>query len=219
MKSSEAVIYAINEIGIKEYPAGSNDVKYNTWYYGKPVMGNNYPWCCAFISWLFRNDRDLCKRTASCQDLLEWFEKSGCIVKTPKAGDIVFFKYLTNNRRTNHVGIVIDVKGSQIVTVEGNTSVTSQDNGGAVMQRTRTSNIVAYARPCYDDAWITVKKGTKGVFVKKLQHILNVKYGLHLKEDGDAGELTVQGIITAQALLGIEKDGIAGRDTWTKLGI
>ena len=81
--------------------------------------------------------------------MLEWFEKHQQIVKIPQAGDIVFFKFPTNKRRTNHVGYVISVNGSTITTIEGNTSQSSNDNGGSVMKRVRNSNIVAYARPKY----------------------------------------------------------------------
>ena len=34
-----------------ENPKGSNNVKYNTWYYGHPVSGEDYPWCAVFVSW------------------------------------------------------------------------------------------------------------------------------------------------------------------------
>jgi len=81
--------------------------------------------------------------------MLEWFEAHNLIVHTPQAGDIVFFKYSTNNRKTNHVGLVIDVKEKTIVTIEGNSSQSSNDNGGKVMKRTRSKNIVGYARPKY----------------------------------------------------------------------
>jgi GH25 family lysozyme M1 (1,4-beta-N-acetylmuramidase) len=46
---------------------------------------------------------------------------------------------------------VID-NGMKIKTIEGNTSVTSDDNGGAVMERTRSSNIVGYGRPEYAES-------------------------------------------------------------------
>lgn len=216
MKASELVNKSLAEVGTSEYPPNSNDVKYNTWYYGKAVSGSAYPWCAAFVSWLFK-DTDLCKKTASCADMLAWFEKRGQVVKNPQAGDIVFFKYSTNSRKTNHVGIVVGVQGNLISTVEGNTSVTSQDNGGSVMQRRRNSHIVAYARPLYDDAWITVKIGDKGEFVKKLQHLLNKKIGCHLVEDGEAGQLTKIELLKAQGMWGLEKDAIAGRKTWEKL--
>lgn len=44
---------ARGEIGVKESPAGSNQVKYNTWFYGREVSGAAYPWCMAFVQWVF----------------------------------------------------------------------------------------------------------------------------------------------------------------------
>jgi len=217
MKASDAVAWAHNEIGITEYPPDSNNVKYNTWMYGREVSGSGYPWCCAFVSWIFRDHQDLCRKTASCQDLLAWYEAQGAIVKKPIAGDIVFFKFKTNNRRTNHVGICVGSLGSNIYTIEGNTSLNNQDNGGAVLQRIRSSNMVAFARPCYEDAWITVKKGSKGVYVKKLQHLLNIKYDARLVEDGDFGNQTAIKLLSAQGMMGEVKDAIAGERTWSKL--
>ena len=149
MTVQEILNKARAELGVAEFPSNSNNVKYNTWFYGRKVNGASYPWCCVFISWLFKDNPTLCKRSASCADLLAWFEKQGKVVKSPKPGDIVFFKYSTNARRTNHVGIVESVSGKTITTIEGNTSVTSNDNGGKVMRRRRSSNIVAYARPAY----------------------------------------------------------------------
>ena len=150
MTATELLNKARAELGVAEFPMNSNCVKYNTWFYGKKVVGAGYPWCCTFVTWLFRDNQSLCKKSASCLDLLSYFEKRGRIVKTPQAGDIVFMKFSTNSRRTNHVGIVESVSGKTINTIEGNTSITSNDNGGKVMRRKRTGNIVAYARPNYD---------------------------------------------------------------------
>lgn len=151
MKASSVIELAVSQIGVHESPANSNNVKYNTWYYGREVFGSNYPWCAVFISWLFRGNQALCIKTASCAEMLAWFEKKGQTVREPRPGDIVFFKYSTNNRRTNHVGIVEKVEGKTIYTIEGNTSLTNNDNGGKVMRRKRTKNIVAYARPAYEE--------------------------------------------------------------------
>lgn len=169
MTEDQIIKKAIAEIGTCESPANSNNVKYNTWFYGRNVKGSSYPWCAAFISWLFR-DTNLCKRTASCLDMLNWFEKQGRIVKNPKPGDIVFFKYSTNARRTNHVGLVEIVEGKTIFTIEGNTSLTSNDNGGKVMRRKRTTNIVAFARPAYD---IETKKSNKEIALE----VIDGKWG------------------------------------------
>lgn len=141
------------EIGTKESPANSNNVKYNTWYYGKAVSGSSYPWCAVFVSWIFNQlDSSLIKKSASCMDIGNWF-KSNNQWKTsnPQAGDVVFFKYSTNSRWTNHIGIVESVNSDgSIITIEGNTSVSSNDNGGSVMRRTRTGNIVGYGMPNYN---------------------------------------------------------------------
>lgn len=96
----------------------------------------------------------LIKKTASCVDMLEWCEANGLIVTDPRPGDIVFYKFKTNNRRTNHVGLVYTVKSStSFQAEEGNTSINSDDNGGMVMLRNRTNqNVVAFARPKYGPA-------------------------------------------------------------------
>jgi hypothetical protein len=148
-KAQKIIEKAQKEIGVMESPPNSNNVKYNTWYYGHEVSGAAYPWCAVFISWLF-DGTGLVKKTASCADMLEWFEAHSQIVKNPIPGDLVFFRYSTNSRRTNHVGLVVDVKGNTITTIEGNTSKDSNDNGGRVMRRKRSGKIVGYARPKYD---------------------------------------------------------------------
>lgn len=62
---------AQEQIGTKESPANSNNVKYNTWYYGKAVSGSAYPWCMAFVQWCFDQvGMRLPLMTASCSALL-----------------------------------------------------------------------------------------------------------------------------------------------------
>ena len=155
MPSAQDIIKtALGEVGVTEYPTNSNNVKYNTAYYGKEVSGSSYPWCCTFVWWCFAQFTPcLVKKTASCMDLAQWFKDNGQWHASPQPGDVVFFKFNTNDRWTNHVGLVKEVidGGVKIKTIEGNTSVTSDDNGGAVMERTRSSNIVGYGRPAYDN--------------------------------------------------------------------
>ena len=91
MTAKQIIDRAKSQIGVCENPPNSNNVIYNTWYYGHPVSGASYPWCAVFISWLFKAEQSLCVKTASCVQMLEWFEKRGQLVKTPQAGDIVFF--------------------------------------------------------------------------------------------------------------------------------
>ena len=212
---------ARNELGVSEYPANSNNVKYNTWYYGKLVQGKDYPWCAVFISYLFKDSPELIKKTNSCVQMLEWCEAHNLIVQHPQPGDIIFFKYSTNKRRTNHVGIVESVQNdNNFTTIEGNTSVTSNDNGGKVMQRRRTrKNVIGFARPRYDDLKDyrpTLKKGAKGESVELLQSMLAFK-GYILKVDGDFGPNTKEAVVKFQIENGLKPDGIVGPATWKEL--
>ena len=144
---------AENEVGVTEYPPNSNNVKYNTAYYGHEVSGSQYKWCCVFVWWCFAQYSPcIIPKTASCQDLGNWFNEQGRWHSSPQIGDVVFFKFNTNDRWTNHVGIVKSINGNVLETIEGNTSVNSDDNGGAVMIRQRSSNIVGFGRPDYQES-------------------------------------------------------------------
>lgn len=166
---------ALAEVGITEYPPNSNNVKYNTEFYGKEVSGSAYPWCCAFVWWVFaQHDPMLIKKTASCQSLGNWFNEQGRWHSSPQVGDIVFFHFNTNSNWTNHVGIVKAINGNVIETIEGNTSVNSDDNGGAVMVRQRSSNIVGYGRPEYSEGQIILPGQYQyGVDVSEYQGNIN----------------------------------------------
>ena len=151
--SQKVIDLAKSQIGVKEQPADSNTVKYNTAYYGKVVKGSAYPWCCVFIWWLFNQlgASELFyggKKTASCTTLYNYYKKCGQVVSTPKPGDLVFFKF--NKKTIQHIGVCVSSTASSITTIDGNTGVGNEANGGAVMQRTRSkSNVYGYARPAY----------------------------------------------------------------------
>lgn len=165
MTVDEAVKKAIAEEGIMEYPSNSNKVKYNTEYYGREVSGSAYPWCCTFVWWVLR---DLIPKTALCAYLGEWFKKQNRWYTEAQVGDVVFFKFNSNNRWTNHVGIVVGINGNTIETIEGNTSVSSNDNGGKVMRRVRASNIVGYGRPNYENV-VSEKTYIQGIDISSNQ--------------------------------------------------
>lgn len=52
------VATALAEVGIKESPKNSNNVKYNTWFYGHAVHGDDYAWCMAFVCWCFAHVKE-----------------------------------------------------------------------------------------------------------------------------------------------------------------
>ena len=148
MKPVEKLLdIARGELGTAESPANSNRVKYNTWYYGREVSGAAYPWCMAFVQWVFdQAGEKLPYKTASCSGLLNWYKAKcpGQVEKKPRPGDIVIYKF-------GHTGVVESVGDGAITAIEGNTSpgtAGSQSDGGMVCRRTRKdSQVMAYIRP------------------------------------------------------------------------
>ena len=158
----QVIDLAESQVGTTEYPPNSNTCVYNECYYGHPVAdgvptkNDKYPWCAVFVWWCFAQFNPcLVPKTASCINMGDWFKDHGQWIEPGKQlpGDVVFYKFNTNSRWTNHTGIVKDVLGANdINAIEGNTSEKgSQDNGGAVLVKHRTSNIVGYGRPSYDE--------------------------------------------------------------------
>ena len=157
MTAERIVSAARVEIGVKESPASSNRVKYNTAYYGREVSGADYPWCCAFVWWVFHSvgADDLFfggKKTAYCPAVETYYRKKGQWSFEPEAGDLALFDF-SGKGVASHIGIVASVNADgSITTVEGNTALTNDDNGGAVMLRFRSRSAVrGFARPEYDE--------------------------------------------------------------------
>lgn len=63
----------------------------------------------------------------------------------------------------------------------------------------------------------TLRKGSKGGYVKELQTILNYNYGEHLIVDGIYGGATMGAVERFQKLKGLRVDGICGPKTWAAL--
>ena len=138
---------ARSQIGVSESPMGSNNVKYNTAYYGGAVSGSAYPWCCAFVWWVFKE----CglshlfnggAKTAYCPTAVSWFKSQGrWYTKNYQPGDVIFFSW-KNNGVADHIGIVESVNGSTVNCIEGNT-------GNMVKRVARVANILGVGRPAY----------------------------------------------------------------------
>lgn len=146
---------AQGEIGVRESPPNSNNVKYNTEYYARAINHPNYAWCAVFIWWLMKQ----CGmqtlyygggKTAYCPTLLADYKKRGwCVTEKFQKGDIVFFNF-QGGKNPAHVGICESYDGNFITTIDGNTSAGNQANGGAVLRQKRAKKyIVAVARPPY----------------------------------------------------------------------
>ena len=219
---------AVGELGVKESPANSNRQKY-----GKEYGVNGTAWCCQFVWWLFKKAGAAAlfyggKKTAYCPTLMNYYKKQGQFVtKNFEPGDIIFFDF-NGNGQPDHVGIVEKITGDVIYTIEGNTSVGNDSNGGQVMRRNRSKkNVLGVGRPNYDEVAKetvevtveTLKKGSRGDNVKALQ-ILLIGYGYDCGKhgaDGDFGANTEKAARDYQEKNKLTVDGIVGKNTWNKL--
>ena len=155
MATAERVLgIARRELGTREEPAGSNRVKYNTWYYGREVSGRAYPWCMVFVQWCFHQAGVfLPLRTASCGALMSAARRAGMWVSGGyRPGDVVIYDF-PGGAATDHTGIIEGVTASGVVAIEGNTSQAgSQSNGGQVCRKTRPARqIVGAVRPKFEE--------------------------------------------------------------------
>ena len=165
MSSAAKVLQiARNEIGTKESPANSNKVKY-----AKEYGMNGQPWCAMFVWWVFKhaNCSELFyggKKSAYCPTIADYYiaKKQTVGKNNGQPGDIVLFDWNKNNS-SDHIGI-IEKKNSDgtYTTIEGNTSLSNNANGGQVMRRTRRQSEISYiCRPKYtetEDVKETVSK-------------------------------------------------------------
>jgi uncharacterized protein YijF (DUF1287 family) len=138
-------------IGVKENPPNSNKVMFSNWY---GIIG---PWCAMFVTYCYvqANAKHFKKgvRYAYCPFLLADARQQdnglNLITKDKvQAGDIVLFSWKQDGV-ANHVGLVVDppVKDGWFKTIEGNTSITNDSNGGAVMYRDRNvRDVIGFVR-------------------------------------------------------------------------
>ena len=155
MATAEKILeIARSQIGTKESPAKSDNVKYNTAYYGREVSDGKHPWCAVFVWWVFREAgaSDLYyggDKTAYCPTLMSFHKKQK--VTDYRPGDIVFFNF-SGRSSAGHVGICESWDGTYITTIDGNTGSASEDNGGAVLRRRRHKKFIVGAyRPEYQE--------------------------------------------------------------------
>lgn len=148
--ASAIVKVANSQIGVKESPY--NNVKYNTWYYGKEVKDRNsrdtsHAWCVVFISWCADRagiSTDVVPKTAGVGSIMNFYKNAGRY-KTrssgyvPKVGDIAIFG------NASHAGIVVACDGKTVSIVEGNYSDSVKLNTYKVGART----ISGYCTPNY----------------------------------------------------------------------
>ena len=147
--AKEILAVARGELGYREDPPGSNLTKYGKWF---GLNGN--PWCMMFIQWVFFQAGAyelLPAHTGSCGGFMRAAQAQGrWVTGDYQPGDVVIYDFPGNNVKTDHCGIVVTALTTGIRTIEGNTGVGNDSNGGEVMERTRPLSVIIGAyRPHY----------------------------------------------------------------------
>lgn len=136
------------EIGMKENPPNSNKTKYGQWF---GLDGK--AWCGIFVSWCYNQAGiplepiGFTHGYAGCQTAVEHYKHTNQITDNPVEGDIVFFDW-NGDHHFDHTGIFVKkIDDDHFETIEGNTSLSNQSNGGEVMRRQRKYSGVLFVHP------------------------------------------------------------------------
>lgn len=124
-------------------------------------------WCDVFVDWCFvqaygkaaalsltcQPTRAESNAGAGCKWSRSYYKAKGQLHDSPEAGDQIFFG---DDSSVSHTGLVIDVEGGRVYTVEGNTSGANGvvSNGGGVCRKSYPvgyARIVGYGRPAYGE--------------------------------------------------------------------
>lgn len=104
-------------------------------------------WCDMFVDWCFVQTfgKDNAKKmlggwSAYTPTSADLYKKAKRFYQSPAVGDQIFFK---NSERINHTGIVVNVTGTTVYTIEGNSSNKVQNRSYSLKDK----NIAGYGRP------------------------------------------------------------------------
>jgi hypothetical protein len=135
------------EVGVREYPLGSNDgVRVN--YYQSSTGAYNAAWCVSFLQKGLQalGVPRVADRTAGVFYLVGWARKYGLTRSTPKPGYFVAFM-----RGTGHIGVVKYVfKNGSFRVVEGN--ATNRVRGDRIHPRNGPYVFIRVPKIDYGDA-------------------------------------------------------------------
>lgn len=141
-----ALAEALRQLGVKEAPPGSNKTIFGVWFGVDGV-----PWCNIFVSYCFQVGAHYTigdgfqgagmrpgKGCAYVPTTEAWLRTTGLWVgrTDPLPGDIAIFNW--DGGAADHIGIVEEnLGGGLFQTVEGNTAIGNDSDGGEVMRRQR----------------------------------------------------------------------------------
>jgi len=140
--AARVVRVARDEIGVTETPV--NNVKYNN--------NNGLAWCGYFVDWCLNHAgvKGTPKQISTIKGAADMKEIGRWVSDKPQVGDLIYLGWDALSA-IQHIGIVVEVHDDHVITIEGNTSDKSQDNGGMVMVKNRPldKHVIGFSRPKY----------------------------------------------------------------------
>lgn len=229
------VAEARSDLGMREYPPGSNHNDITEYYNARVDRIGNGPWCdMAVTKWgMESGNGDVVGKFAYTVWHARWFQKrsqwhSG--TRGVRKGDVIFFDWSGSRSigAIDHVGIVEKVSGSVIYTIEG--------NSGDVCRRVARDStyVVGYGRPAFKGGSGSTSKTTEDL-VKALpmlvkgakasnEHVQTARGLLLARSHPEIGPVVgpfdakMETAVKAVQRWGkVDDDGIIGPITWSVL--
>ncbi len=201
MPRQDVLNKAESQLGTTEYPPKSNKSPYGLWY-SSSLDGQK--WCAMFVSWVFHHAGHPLGTIQTkngihhCQSAHNYYKQKGMLTSNPQPGDIVIYDW-EGNGYADHIGIFIkwtSLDRTAIEAYEGNTSTSNNSDGGRVMKRIRSKNLIkSFINPgVYTDVAVTpiediLRKGDRGSAVTQVQKYL-YDLGYAIEIDGWFGNQT-----------------------------
>lgn len=142
-----AMQIAQSKEGVREQ-TGNNDGPEVEAYLKAVGLGKGYSWCMAFVVWCYDQAaqqlgvKNPLVRTGGC--MKQWNETTCKKTSDPQVGDIFIMDL---GKGAGHTGIVTQVRGEVVDTIEGNTNSNGSANGDGVYIRSRNvSRIKGFIR-------------------------------------------------------------------------
>lgn len=124
--------------------------------FGEWIGLQGQPWCMSAVQyWAYKAGVQLPALTGSCTVLKDAAIKAGQWVTSGYTqGDVIIYQWKNGMR---HCGVLFELLGSNVKTIEGNTAVGNDSNGGEVMLRTRHKSLILGAvRPKFTEEVYTM---------------------------------------------------------------
>ena len=201
MSRQDVLNKAQSQNGTVESPPNSNKTPYGLWY--EPSL-NGQKWCAMFVSWVFHHAGHPLGAIQTrngihhCQSAHNYYKGKGLLTANPEPGDIVIYDW-EGTGYADHIGIFIkwaNTEKTAIEAWEGNTSTSNNSDGGQVMKRVRSRNLIkSFINPgVYPTSVVTpvsssLTKGARGSKVTQIQkYLYDIGYAIEI--DGWFGNQT-----------------------------